>query len=188
MPPTLYILAGPNGAGKTTASKALLPLVFNTKIFINADIIAANLNPGNPEAVAIQAGRIMVGQIRETMADNKTFAIETTLATRSYLQLIQQAQLQGYEAVLYFFYLPSPNMARQRVKLRVSQGGHYIPDEVVERRYWAGIKNFFEYIKLVNRWYIYENIEHPPVLIARGEQGTIKEISNIVLWKHLQLK
>ena len=59
--PTLYILAGPNGAGKTTAAGFLLPDVFQTNIFINADVIAAQLSPQNPGAVAFKAGRIHAG-------------------------------------------------------------------------------------------------------------------------------
>ena len=159
--PTLYIIAGPNGAGKTTASKSLLPNVFATDIFINADLIAAQLNPQNVEAVAMKAARVMLEQIQTTLQERKTFAIETTMASRSYLNLVKQAQLLGYDVVLYFFYLPSAEMAKERVKLRVSQGGHHIPEDVIVRRYDLGIKYFFEYIALVDRWYMYENDEKP---------------------------
>jgi predicted ABC-type ATPase len=142
--PALYIIAGPNGAGKTTAAEFLLPEVFGTSIFINADLIAAELSPINPEAAAFQAGRIMLTQIQERLSNKETFAIETTLAIRSYLNLVKQAQLLGYDVVLHFFYLPSAEMAKERVKLRVSKGGHNIPPGVIERRYEAGLKNFFE--------------------------------------------
>lgn len=141
--PTLYIIAGPNGAGKTTASKLLLPNVFVTDIFINADIIAAQLNPQNVKAVAMKAARMMLEQIQSTLQERKTFAIETTMASRSYLNLVKQAQLLGYDVVLYFFYLPSAEIAKQRVKLRVSQDGHHIPEDVIERRYSLGDQIFF---------------------------------------------
>jgi predicted ABC-type ATPase len=81
--PTLYIIAGPNGAGKTTAAEFLLPDVFKTDIFINADIIAAQLNPQEPEAVAFKAGRMMLERVQETLTSKQTFAIETTLAAKS---------------------------------------------------------------------------------------------------------
>jgi predicted ABC-type ATPase len=181
--PILYILAGPNGAGKTTASQTLLPEVFNTDIFINADIIAAQLNPAHPESVAMRAGRIMLERIQETLVARKTFAIETTLATRTYLNLVKQARLAGYEVVLYFFYLPSADMAKERVKLRVSEGGHNIPADVIVRRYYSGLDNFFEYILMVNRWYIYENIQPPPKPIARGEMPDTVIIYNFELWQ-----
>lgn len=184
--PTLYIIAGPNGAGKTTASEFLLPDVFNTNIFINADVIAARLNPSNPEAVAMKAGRMMLEQIQETLSAKQTFAIETTLATRTYLNLVNQAQLLGYEVVLYFFYLPSAEMAKERVKLRVSKGGHYIPPEVIERRYVAGIKNFFDYILQVDRWRFYRNNSTQPELIAQGERENLTKIYNLELWEQLR--
>ncbi|MEP6512255.1 MAG: AAA family ATPase [Parafilimonas sp.] len=107
--PTLYILAGPNGAGKTTAAKTLLPEIFHCDIFLNADVIAAQLNPVNVEAAALQAGRIMLQQIDEMLQQQKTFAIETTLATKSYLSLIKKAQLIKYEVVLTFFFAISRN-------------------------------------------------------------------------------
>ncbi len=186
--PTLNILAGPNGAGKTTASQTLLPEVFNTDIFINADIIAAQLNPGNPESAAFSAGRIMLERIQETLAARKTFAIETTLATRTYLNLVKQARVSGYDIVLYFFYLPSADMAKERVKLRVSEGGHNIPPDVIERRYYSGIINFFQYILQVDRWYIYENTQPPPQPIARGEMPDTVIIYNFELWEKLKIK
>lgn len=97
--PTLYILAGPNGAGKTTASRYLLPTVFKTEIFINADIIAAQMNPANPEAAAIAAGRQMLQEIEQKLVAKETFAYETTLSSKGYLQLIRRVQLIGYEVV-----------------------------------------------------------------------------------------
>ena len=184
--PTLYILAGSNGAGKTTASKTLLPEVFNMDIFINADIIAAQLNPGNPESAAFTAGRITLERIQETLATRKTFAIETTLATRTYLNLVKQTRLSGYEVTLLFFYLPSAEMAKERVKLRVSEGGHNIPPDVIERRYYSGIKNLFEYILIVDSWWLYKNDMTPPELIAEGELESITKIYNFELWEQLR--
>ncbi len=184
--PEIFIIAGCNGAGKTTAAKFLLPEVFKTSIFINADNIAAELNASNPESVAIKAARIMLDQIQIKLAEKATFALETTLATRGYLNLIKQAQLIGYEVILIFFYLPSAEMAKERVKLRVSKGGHNIPPDVIERRYITGIKYFFEYIKLVDRWRIYENHIIPPVKIAEGERESLKNIINFELWEKLK--
>jgi len=186
--PNLYIIAGCNGAGKTTAAAVLLSDVFHTDIFINADNIAATLNPRKPEIVAMKAGRMMLEQIQYRLSRNQTFAIETTLATRTYLNLIRQAQLSGYEVIMHFLYLPSVEMAIERVKLRVSKGGHDIPSDVIERRYHTGIKYFFEYIKRADRWYFYENKESLPVIIARGEMPDTILIYNFELWEQLKNK
>ncbi len=186
--PNLYIIAGCNGAGKTTAATVLLSDVFHTDIFINADNIAATLNPHKPEIVAMKAGRMMLEQIQNRLSQNQSFAIETTLATRTYLNLVKQAQLSGYEVVLHFLYLPSVEMAIERVGLRVSNGGHHIPSDVIERRYHRGIKYLCEYLKLADRWYIYENKDSPPLIIARGEMPDSILIYNFELWERLKSK
>ncbi len=184
--PVLYIIAGPNGAGKTTAAKVLLPEVFHCDIFINADEIAAQLNPENVEAVAFLAGRIMLQQIEETLQQKATFAIETTLATRSYLNRVRKAQLLSYEVVLIFFYLPSAEMAKQRVTYRVERGGHSIPPDVIDRRYHFGIKNLFTYMDLVDRWHIYDNSITPPGKIAEGEREGGINIIKFEEWEKLK--
>ena len=90
----------------------------------------------------------------------KTFAIETTLATRSYASLVKRAQERGYQVVLLFFWLPSPGMAVERVAKRVSEGGHNIPIETIHRRYWLGVQNFFNiFAPIVDLWVLYENID-----------------------------
>ncbi|MCW3108275.1 MAG: zeta toxin [Segetibacter sp.] len=184
--PELYIIAGPNGAGKTTAAKTILPEMLRCNIFLNADEIAAQLNPENVEAAALKAGRMMLEQIELCLHEKVSFSIETTLATRSYLQLVKKVQLQGYEVILLFFALPSPEMAKQRVALRVKQGGHNIPVEVIERRFVLGIKNFFEFIEIVDEWHIYENQVTPPQKIAGGERDGSVKILNLEVWKKLK--
>ena len=139
----LYIIAGCNGAGKTTASFTILPEVLDCKEFINADEIAKGLSPFQPESVAMQAGRIMLTRMDELLQKGETFAFETTLATKSYKQKIEWAQANGYEVTLLFFWLDSPNMAKKRVTQRVSEGGHSIPSQTIERRYHNGIANLF---------------------------------------------
>ena len=123
----LYIIAGCNGAGKTTASFTVLPEMLGCREFVNADEIAKGLSPFNPEGVAIQAGRLMIDRIIHLLKEGETFAFETTLATRSYVKLIQRAQKRGYFVTLLFFSLSSPEQAIARVAKRVSQGGHNIP-------------------------------------------------------------
>ena len=167
----LYIIAGCNGAGKTTASFTILPEVLNCKEFINADEIAKGLSPFQPESVAMQAGRIMLARMDELLQKGETFAFETTLATKSYKKKIEWAQANGYEVTLLFFWLDSPNMAKKRVAQRVAEGGHNIPLETIERRYYNGIANLFAiYIDMVDICYIFDNSEGRKELIAQKER------------------
>ncbi|WP_423146976.1 zeta toxin family protein [Rubrolithibacter danxiaensis] len=184
--PSLYIIAGPNGAGKTTAAYTIIPNVFEDVPFINADIIAAKINPENPETAAFEAGRIMLQQIRKNIEAEKSFCIETTLSTRSYLSLVKEVQLMGYEVILLFFYLPSVQIAKERVAKRVRSGGHNIPEEIIERRFIAGIKNLFLFIELVNNWFVYKNDTNPAKLIADGELHSEYKIYNFEIWEQLQ--
>ena len=169
--PKLYIIAGCNGAGKTTASFTILPEILGCKEFINADEIAKGLSPFQPESVAVQAGRIMLARMDELLQKGETFAFETTLATKSYKQKIQWAQANDYEVTLLFFWLDSPNIAKKRVAQRVAEGGHNIPLETIERRYYNGIANLFTiYIDMVDICYIFDNSEGRKELIAQKER------------------
>lgn len=94
--PELFIIAGPNDAGKTTASFTILPHIFNCREFVNADEIARGLSPFNPESVAFEAGRIMLQRIEQLIVTGQTFAIETTLSTKSYAGLINRCKQRGY--------------------------------------------------------------------------------------------
>ena len=158
--PTLYIIAGCNGAGKTTASYSVLPSLLECKEFVNADEVAKGLSPFDPESVAIEAGRLMLRRINLLLGQRKTFAIETTLATRSYISLVKRARNAGYRVVLLFFWLASPEMAIERVAKRVSDGGHNIPAETIRRRYWLGLQNFFQlFAPIVDSWMFYDNAD-----------------------------
>ena len=127
----LYIIAGCNGAGKTTASNTILPKSLLVKEFVNADEIAKGLSPFNPEGVAIEAGRLMLKRINELLNAEESFSIETTLATKSYVNLVKRAHEKGYVVHVLFFWLDSIELAIKRVANRVANGGHNIPIDVI---------------------------------------------------------
>ena len=182
--PNLYIIAGCNGAGKTTASFTILPEMLNCKEFVNADSIAAGLSPFNPESVAIEAGRIMLMRINELLRAGVDFAFETTLATRSYLSLINDAQAAGYKVTLLFIWLDSPETAIQRVARRVAKGGHNIPQDVVARRYYRGISNLIAlFIPITDTWMIVNSTNVVVEPIAEGGLGIGSIISNDYIWE-----
>lgn len=163
----LYIIAGCNGAGKTTASYSVLPEILGCREFVNADEIAKGLSPFNPSSVAIQAGRLMIQRIMGLLMSGETFSVETTLSTRSYISLIRQAQEKGYTVSLIYFWLNSPELAIERVKQRVANGGHDIPPMVVRRRYKSGLENLFKiYMPCVDYWMLADNSNTPRVIVA----------------------
>ena len=167
----IVIIAGPNGAGKTTFAREFLPNEANCPVFINADLIAAGLSPFQPEAVAVRAGRIMLEQIHEQVRKRESFAFETTLSGRTYARMIPTWRAAGYRVKLIFLRLPTPEMAIARVQLRVSEGGHNVPEDVIRRRFKAGWRNFeTSYRAIVDEWVVYDNSGDEPAFIAEGTQ------------------
>ncbi|NDI99647.1 zeta toxin [Flavobacterium sp. LaA7.5] len=187
MDKNLYIIAGCNGAGKTTASFTILPEILNCKEFVNADEIAKGLSPFQPEKVSFEAGRIMISRINELLKGNETFAFETTLATKSYKSKLLKAQKQGYTVTLLFFWLQNVELAIERVKTRVAEGGHNIEEEVIRRRYINGIKNLFSiYLPIVDETMIFDNSGLKPELIAEKTLESDIDILNNVKFDKLK--
>ena len=183
----LYIIAGCNWAGKTTASFTILPEILNCKEFVNADEIAKGLSPFQPEKVSFEAGRIMINRINELLEINNNFAFETTLATKIYKSKVILAQKKNYTVTLLFFWLQNVDLAIERVKTRVKEGGHNIETEVIRRRYSSGIKNLFSiYLSVVDEVLIYDNSGGKPELIA--EKTLESEITVLDEFKFNKLK
>ncbi len=167
----IIIIAGPNGAGKTTFAKEFLPNEANCPVFINADLIAAGIAPFAPESAAIAAGRIMLEMIQKNVASGTSFALETTLSGLGYARMIPKWQANGYFVELYFLALPNAELAIERVTLRVKHGGHFIPDDVIRRRFNAGWWNFESVYKpLVNKWTLFNNARNDAEAIDWSKQ------------------
>ena len=181
----LYIISGCNGAGKTTASFTVLPEMLNCREFVNADEIARGLSPFKPENVAIQAGRIMLGRIEELIKQSTDFAIETTLTTKSYLNTIRTAKALGYKITLLFFWLDDVELAIERVKTRVQEGGHHIPEDVIRRRYLKGMNNLKLFIAESDFWFVLNNSGEELNFIAEGNKSETT-IFEKEIWKRLR--
>ena len=166
----IVIIAGPNGAGKTTFAREFLPNEAGCPLFVNADLIAAGLAPFDPERVALRAGRLMLEEIHAHVRKGESFAFETTLSGRHYAQLIPRWRELGYKVKLIFLSLPTPAMAIERVRVRVAQGGHNVPVDVIRRRFFSGRRNFENiYRNLVDAWALYDNAGEKPLLLDEGE-------------------
>ena len=180
----LVVLAGPNGAGKSTLAPWLLRDGWGIKEFVNADEIAKGLSGFQPESVALQAGRLMWERLEELAVRRLSFAFETTLASRTYAPWIVKRKAEGYRTRLVFLWLPSAELAIDRVTDRVRAGGHHIPDDVIRRRYTGGLRNLFElYLPLIDRWEVLDGTEPADVrLVAAGGVGRLPRVVDADTW------
>jgi predicted ABC-type ATPase len=181
----VIVLAGPNGAGKSTAAAHLLPPGI---VFVNADEVAKTL-PGYPSvAVDIQAGRLVLEQMDALERERKSFAVETTLSSRSLAPRIARLRRSGYWFRLLFLFVPTADLSVQRVMTRVRQGGHSIPEDTIRRRHGAGIDNFFSlYRPLADRWSVHDTtkVGCPPI-IAQGRMQEVDAVIDPALWSTLE--
>jgi predicted ABC-type ATPase len=172
--PHLYIIAGPNGAGKTTFARKFLPDYVKCLDFVNVDLIANGISPFDPERAALRAGRIMLEQIHSLAERGVDFGFETTLAGKTYVKLLKEMKTRRYLIHIFFLWLTNVELAIERVKLRVRNGGHHIPEAIVRRRFGRSLPNFLlVYKPLVDSWTIFNNSGDHPKMIAFEELGKI---------------
>lgn len=181
----VYIITGPNGSGKTTFAKKFLPDYVNCPHFVNADLIAQGLSPFSPRLVAIKAGKLVLEQIREFADRNVDFAFETTLAGKSYVSFLNKLKNKGYSIRLFFLWIPSVDIALARIKERVADGGHDVPEQDVKRRFHRGLYNFFKlYRPMLDSWMLFDNSSANPAPIAEEKEGNLT-ITERELWNDI---
>lgn len=183
--PQLVVLAGPNGAGKSTSAPRLIAETLGIADFVNADVIAQGLSAFGRESdsVAMEAGRIMLRRLEELARSRVDFAFESTLASRSFAPRIRALKDQGYRFRLLFLWLPSPELAVLRVRARVKDGGHDVPEETIRRRYTAGLINFFDlYQPIADAWAMYNASVTPRSLIAMKKVADEPEVFDRDAW------
>lgn len=172
--PTLTIIAGPNGSGKSTLAQTVD--FEGRERLLDPDAIARRLNPMNPSAAAIAAGREVLERTADYLNRGLSFAVETTLSSRSRVGLIREAKSRGYETHLVFVGLGSPDQCISRIRNRVSRGGHFVPDADVRRRYARSVANAAEALRLADTAKFYDNSGdgHRLVLVAHA---------GVVVWR-----
>jgi len=179
------VIAGPNGSGKSTCARLLLPA---DMVFINADMIAQELSGEPGMAANLRAGRILVERLDQLEDERRDFAVETTLANKKLVPRLQRLKQCGFETHLIFVYLPSSDLAVERVAARVRAGGHDVPEDTVRRRFASGLRQFFRvYAPLVDTWRMYDNSRiADPELIAQGRASFPDLVSQPDVWKEIR--
>jgi len=170
----VYIIAGPNGSGKSTFAEKFLPDYAECPNFINADLIAKGLSPFSPRTAALKAGKLVLAQIHEFAKKGVDFGFETTLSGKLYVKLFKKLREDDYQLHLFFLWLPSPQLAIERIKERVREGGHDVPIRDIRRRFYRSVANFFKlYQPFLNSWMILNNTGIRPALIARSASSKV---------------
>jgi len=176
MTPTLCIIGGCNGAGKTTLAKELLPLM-GIRRFLNADEIARGLSPLDPTLSAFRAGRILIEETKTLLKAGTSFALESTLSGKTYVALLRTAKERGYRIVLHYILIGSGDQAVSRVALRVTHGGHHVPDEDVRRRFECSRQHFLnDYLPLADEWGLWNNTQPPPQRVASIQTHSLEQL------------
>lgn len=184
--PRVIVFAGPNGAGKSTHADAILAKL-GIETFVNADYIARGLSGRNTDAVAFEAGRIMLTRLKDLADAKHDFAFESTLSSRSFAPFLRQLKAQGYEVAIYYFSLASSSLAVRRVKLRVAMGGHDVPEDTIRRRFTRSLHNFSTlYMPLADQWVVFDNTVATKAKLVATLKGDNLEIKEPKLWLKLQ--
>lgn len=188
----LIIIAGPNGSGKTTLAKEYLGSNKGEYVYLSADEIAYEINPEDPISVRLEAGKEFYNRFDRLIEGRKNVLIETTLSGKSVSNLIEQVKKQGqYLITLIFIFLDNEELCVERVKTRVSKGGHPVPEKDIVRRFGRSIVNFWEtYRHLSDRWLLYYNTENHFQQVAHCNENHIYVYDELLysLFKELKEK
>jgi len=153
--PTLTVFGGPNGSGKSTL---IAKLEFEGRDnLLDADAIAKRMDPSDPRQAAVAAGRELIRRTREYLENRESFAIETTLASRSAVNTMLEAEARGFIVELVYVCVDNPERSIKRVRERAAKGGHYVPDEDVRRRYERSLQNLPEVLRRTHKALVFEN-------------------------------
>lgn len=179
--PTIYLIADCNGAGRTTFAREFLPKEVKCLRFLNADEIARGLSPLKPSAGAVRAARLLLLQVDECLLRRETFALESTLSGTTYIRLFKRARRLGYEIELHYLWLSSPTQAIARVRQRVQQGGHHVPDADVRRRFERSLLHLADdYLPLAARWAVWDSRYLPVKRLAISSEHDIEFVRMLI--------
>jgi predicted ABC-type ATPase len=178
--PVLTVVAGANGSGKSTLTK----LSGVNTLLSDPDAIAREIDPVNPTSAAIAAGRQALVLCQQYVESERSFVVETTLAGKSYLNLMREVKNRHWSVVLIYIGIDNPNINVQRVGDRVELGGHDVPRADILRRYERSLINLSKAATIVDRLILYDNSTNAGhQLIATVERNqTVIHVQELPGW------
>jgi predicted ABC-type ATPase len=155
--PTFTVVAGANGCGKSTLTKWARE-EFQESSVLDPDAISRSLQAtGSNSGTVIDAGREVLSMAERLLAAGQSFTVETTLAGNTYLRMMNKAKKLGYIVVLVYIGTTSVEINMQRVRFRVTKGGHDVPDEDQKRRYPRSFANAAKAITIADEAVVLDN-------------------------------
>lgn len=186
--PTATIFAGVNGAGKTTLYFFTQEKGINLGYRINVDEIAQSIGDYKDRKTLIRASKIALTMRRVYINDRLNFNQETTLCGKAILNLFKELKENSYKINLHFIGLDSPQTAKERVKIRVSKGGHDVEPQLIDKRYYESMQNLLKVMPLCDKVLIYDNTQNYELIVeitngAMNLQKKVNWFNNLILEK-----
>jgi predicted ABC-type ATPase len=178
----LVIVAGPSGAGRSTVADFLM-LNRNIFSYLNADVIGKGMAAASRAGSDISAGRVLLEEIEVSLARNESIAFESTMSGMSWRSLIKRAKERGYDTTICYVAVSGVEISIERVRRRVAEGGHDIPEGTLRRRFERSITNFMEHYRyLCDYWYFFDNSGSSAKLVGFKEQTKEASILDQITW------
>ncbi|KZY30376.1 MULTISPECIES: AAA family ATPase [unclassified Oleiphilus] len=174
----LWLLAGGNGAGKSTFYRTQLQP--RDLPFVNADNIARQVFPDAPEAHSYQAAAIAERLRNELLEEGRSFCFETVFSHPSKIDFVGKAKAHGYEVIIVFVHLSTPELNKARIQQRIEEGGHAVPEDKVVSRIPRTMQNIKTALVLADKAYLLDNSDYlkPFDLVAQITQGLVTKKAN----------
>lgn len=168
--PILWIIAGPNGSGKSSFYNRTDIEGWGGSVWIiNPDLLTQQIVEREgllqDEANLAAVERIETW-LYQSIRVYQTIGVETVLSSPKYRLLVETAKQHGFEVRMIYILLKSAELQRERVGIRVSEGGHNVPVDKITSRRARSFEQLAWFIGQVDRCYIYDNSTGEPEFLA----------------------
>lgn len=184
--PKYILIAGVNGAGKSTLYHILDNLHDMPRI--NIDEIVRDFGDWRNLSDVMEAGKIAVRQLRQLLGEKRSFNQETTLCGKSIIKSIKKAKCLGYQIEIHYVGVDSVEIAKARVKERVKNGGHGIPDIDIQKRYLESFLNLKYIMSDCDTVYFYDNTKSFNCFAVYKSDGDMVIYPDVPAWFQLVIE